>query len=152
VGEGCHFVDLACWLVGAPPASVNALLHPLADEALQTAQRFTVSMAFDDGSLATILYSDRGSRRLPKEYVEAHAGGRSALIDDFRRLTLLEEGKGRKVGSRTQDKGHWAQLGALRAALDGSASIGLDPLDSMEAVFAAMRSAELGRAQPGASR
>jgi predicted dehydrogenase/threonine dehydrogenase-like Zn-dependent dehydrogenase len=146
LGEGCHFVDLACWLVGAMPSSVQATIHPLESETLQTAQRFTISLGFIDGSLATVLYTDQGSTGLAKEYVEAHAGGRSGVLTDFRRLELFDGRSRKDVRERRQDKGHRAQLVHLRACLVQDASDGrLDPLDSTQVTLVALDSALLGR-------
>jgi predicted dehydrogenase/threonine dehydrogenase-like Zn-dependent dehydrogenase len=145
LGEGCHFVDLACWLVGAMPTTVQATIQPLQSETLQTAQRFALSLGFADGSLATILYTDQGASGLTKEYVEAHAGGRSGVLHDFRRLELFDERSREEVRGRRQDKGHRAQFVHLRAGSASGQVLGEpDPLDSMEVVIACLRSAEIG--------
>jgi predicted dehydrogenase len=145
LGEGCHFVDLACWLADSAPSRVQAMVQPLSHETTQTAQRFIISLAYPDGSLATVFYSDQGSRRHPKEYIEAHAGDRSAVLDDFRVLTLMEGSSRRKVSSRRRNKGHLAQLVALQERLKvDPAEREFDPLDSMEAVLLAKLSAERG--------
>jgi predicted dehydrogenase/threonine dehydrogenase-like Zn-dependent dehydrogenase len=146
LGEGCHFIDLASWLVGAAPAVVQAMVRPHEDETVQTAGRFTVSLGFADGSLAMILYTDEGASGVPKEFIEAHGGGRSGVLHDFRRLELFD-GKSRKqVGGRRQDKGHAAQFKYLRTNLANSDFAGSlpDPLDTMEATLAALESAGSG--------
>jgi polar amino acid transport system substrate-binding protein len=146
LGEGCHFVDLACWLVGAVPSTAQATIHPLEPEILQTAQRFIVSLGFADGSLATILYTDQGATGLAKEYVEAHAGGRSGVLHDFRRLELFDGRAQDEVRERRQDKGHRAQFVHLRACLaSGVTCTQLDSLDSMEVTLAALDSAQAPR-------
>ena len=85
----------------------------------------------------------RGRRAsLGKEYVEAHAGGRSATLNDFRSLEL--HGAGRKRTSKSSgDKGHDAQFAALR---EGTAIDGPDPLDTMAVTVAALQSAQTGEA------
>jgi predicted dehydrogenase/threonine dehydrogenase-like Zn-dependent dehydrogenase len=143
LGEGCHFVDLACWLAGGIPTAVQATVRPLPGEAVPAAGRFAISLGFGDGSLATILYTDQGAAGLPKEAIEAHAGGRSGLLDDFRSLVLFDGRSSRKAGGRRQDKGHAAQfvdLHARLAAADGVAA-GPDPLETMEVTLAALESA-----------
>jgi predicted dehydrogenase/threonine dehydrogenase-like Zn-dependent dehydrogenase len=144
LGEGCHFVDLACWLVGAVPTTVQATIQPLQSETLQTAQRFALSLGFADGSLATILYTDKGASGLTKEYVEAHAGGRSGVLHDFRRLELFDGRSREEVRSRRQDKGHRAQFVHLRACLtEGAIDEQLDPLDSMQVTLTALAAAQM---------
>jgi hypothetical protein len=120
-------------------------------EPLAAAQTFGVSLEFGDGSLATVVYGARGARGLGKEYVEAHAGGRSAVLDDFRSLTLHDGGKRRRVRSRGADKGHNAQFERLRELLDGSwRPEQPSGLESMAATLAALRSAASGRSSAAA--
>ena len=142
LGEGCHFVDLASWIAGAVPERVSCVVRPRKGETIQTAQRFSISLEYADGSLATIVYTDGGASGLPKELIEVHAGGRSAILDDFRSLELRDGSKRRRSGSRTQDKGHQRQFVALREALTGHATPPLlDPLLSMATTLAALDAA-----------
>jgi predicted dehydrogenase/threonine dehydrogenase-like Zn-dependent dehydrogenase len=145
LGEGCHFVDFACWFADAPPVRVSATLGPDQGRRLASAQSFTVTLGFADGSLAAIVYAADGAQAVGKEYVEAHAGGRSGVLDDFRLLKLLGPGA-RTLRERRRDKGHRAQLLALRRALEEGAQPLPDPLDSMAATLAALRSAGAGEA------
>ena len=146
LGEGCHFVDFACWAVDALPERVSCTMRPDPGRPLAAAQRFSIGLEFADGSLATIAYLASGASDVGKEYVEAHAGGRSAVLDDFRSLDLYGAGKDRSRG-RTQDKGHDEQFRRLHAQLNGGeAPEGPDPLGTMAVTFAALRSAESGTA------
>jgi predicted dehydrogenase/threonine dehydrogenase-like Zn-dependent dehydrogenase len=140
LGEGCHFVDFVCWLAGALPERIECALRPETGQALAAAQSFVVSLAFADSSLASILYSAHGARPLAKEYVEVHSGGRSAILDDFRSLRLLGEGRARRSAQRSRDKGHRQQLTAFRRAIEGAhVPEGPDPLETMGVTLAALR-------------
>jgi predicted dehydrogenase/threonine dehydrogenase-like Zn-dependent dehydrogenase len=119
LGEGCHFIDFACWLVGALPRRVNAVMRAGPGEPLASAQSFSVTLDFADGSIATILYGIGGSSRLPKEYFEAHSGGRSAVLEDFKRLTTYA-GRKRSSNAQKQDKGHDEQFRHLLALVSGA--------------------------------
>ena len=128
LGEGCHFIDFACWFAGEVPARVTTTMRAAAGQPLAAAQSFNVALDFSDGSLATIFYSASGGGQLGKEYVEAHSAGRSAVLDDFKR-----------------DKGHDGQFVHLREVLERRAvPVEPDPLDSMAVTLAALRSAETG--------
>lgn len=127
VGEGCHFVDFACWLVGSVPTSVAAA--PGVPSSSGPADAFTVALGFQDGSVATILYSSGGASNLAKEYVEAHASGRSGCIDDYRVLTLYDGRRRRTVRAGKRDKGHPGQFRAI-ASGSGAPGADLDPLAS----------------------
>ena len=148
LGEGCHFVDLVSWIVGALPIAVTCSMLPDVGMALQAAQRFTVVLEYADGSVATILYGNSGAPGASKELIEAHCGGRTATLDNFRRLTVTVGRKHRIERSRRQDRGHHAQFQALRAAIEGKPHDDLDPLSTMSATLEALRSAEQGRKIP----
>jgi len=142
LGEGCHFLDLIADLAGSDPVGVLAQATRRADEPLQSAQDFSVSLRFADGSLGVLLYSTVGAPNVRKELVEAHRGRCSGRIDDFRSLRLWGDGRSRTQRSRSQDKGHLGELGAFAAVMRGDAAApSLDTyLSSMAATFAALRS------------
>lgn len=144
IGEGCHFVDFACWMVDSLPSRVRCTVAPDATEPLAAAQRFVVTLLFNDGSLATIVYVTGGAGRLGKEYIEVHGGGCSAVLEDFQRLRL-HAGRGARFRSHRQEKGHREQMRALRRAIsDASERVSPDPLDTMTATFAALEASEIG--------
>ncbi|HEX8101851.1 MAG TPA: Gfo/Idh/MocA family oxidoreductase, partial [Solirubrobacteraceae bacterium] len=142
LGEGCHFVDLACWVAGALPERVECVMGAGPGQPLAAAQTFAVSLGFADGSVATILYGAGGASGLGKEYVEAHAGGRSAVLDDFKSLELVTGRKRETHKGRGKDKGHRAQFHHLRARIEGRAAPeGPDALDTMAVTLAALAAA-----------
>ncbi len=145
LGEGCHFIDFACWVVGLMPDDVICRIPLERDLPLAVGQRFSCSLTFSNGSIATIVYGAESSSQVGKEYVEAHAGGRSAILDDFRSLTLYGNGRRpTRLRARGQDKGHAAQAVGMRDLLTTGAipPDHFDPLDSMSATLAALRSAQ----------
>lgn len=143
VGEGCHFVDFICWVVGALPTSVSAVVQPRPGQTLASAQAFTIGLEFEDGSLGTILYQGNGAVALPKEYAEAHGGGRSALLRDFGALELIDGRRRRRLRNRRGDKGYRAQFERLRRLLAAETDEDRpDPLDTMAATLWALRAAE----------
>jgi predicted dehydrogenase len=143
LGEVCHMVDTQVDLVGAPVVSVYA--QPVA----RTADDLVLTLAFDDGSVGTIVYASGGDRGMPKEYLEVLGGGRSAVLDDFRTLQLFAGGSATKVGGRLprQDKGHAAELAAFVDAVRRGAPSPLDPevaAHVTRVTFAAAESARTG--------
>lgn len=112
LGEACHAIDLASFLVGSLPERVFAESAGSDDQAFLT-------LRHQDGSVSQIAYLAGGHASFDKERVELLGGGRMALIEDFRSLRLSD---GRTL-SRTQDKGHRAELEAfVQALLRGSAA------------------------------
>lgn len=129
LGEVCHFVDLARFLVGAEIKSVQAAAAGVSQGACDD---LTVSLNFADGSLATIAYTALGDTAYSKELIEAFAGGTVVNINDFRGLTVTAAGKESKHGkSMEQDKGHAAEL---KAFADAVAAGGPAPADEAELV------------------
>jgi predicted dehydrogenase/threonine dehydrogenase-like Zn-dependent dehydrogenase len=146
VGEGCHFVDFACWFAGTLPRRVSCLVRPEPGRPLRTSQSFTLALEFPNGSLATIVYEAGGAPGLAKEYVEAHAGGRSGALDDFKTLTLYEGRRGRRNRSAARGKGHKEQFAALPRTLAGELGAARPShLETMRVTLAAARSAETGQ-------
>ncbi|HWH58699.1 MAG TPA: bi-domain-containing oxidoreductase [Terriglobales bacterium] len=106
LGEVCHFVDFLSFLCGATPLSVEATAIPRGAED----QDAIIQLAFSDGSTGTIHYVCSGDRVFGKERVEVFGGGAVAVLDDFRRLELVRQGRKQVYRSRLrQDKGHRAE-------------------------------------------
>jgi len=121
IGEGCHFVDFLTFLVGAPPVRVAAQALP--DGGRYRQDNVVLTFTFPDGSLGTLTYLANGDKAFPKERVEAFAGGKVAVLDDFRSLEMVAEGRRQVVRARLrQDKGHRAEwLAFAQAVQTGSA-------------------------------
>lgn len=117
IGEACHAVDLATYLIGSPPVRVFAecISGPNAPRVTQDQCYLTLKHA--DGSVSNIAYLAGGDRAFPKERVEMFGGGRVAVIDDFRIASAVQGGRQRRLWRGTQDKGHTAELAALAEAL-----------------------------------
>jgi len=107
VGEFCHFVDWARFVIGSPIHSVAATGLP--DGAQYTSDNIAVTLKFADGSVANLLYLANGDRSIPKEYFEVFCQGAIARLHDFRTLELARNGKVQKFKS-LQDKGHGREL------------------------------------------
>ena len=116
IGEGCHFIDFLAFLVGAPPISVHAQALP--DLGRYREDNVLLTFTFPDGSLGSLSYLANGDKAFPKERVEVFCGGRVAVLDDFRALELVQDGKRTQLRSRLrQDKGHQAEWEAFAAAI-----------------------------------
>ncbi len=139
LGEGCHFVDFACWFMGTLPDQIQASI-PAQTGRLVASQRFAVTLTFANESIATILYGSESAPGVGKEFVEAHGGGRTGRLDDYRRLDLDGRGRTKTLRDRGADKGHTAQFHAFRRVLEGQPQTGPSPLDTMEMTLRAFES------------
>ena len=116
IGEGCHFIDFLTFLVGHSPISVTARALP--DIGRYREDNIVMTFTFPDGSLGTVTYLANGDKAFPKERVEVFCGGRVAVLDDFRSLTLVENGRTRVFRAHLrQDKGHRAEWVAFAEAI-----------------------------------
>lgn len=109
IGEGCHFIDLARHLADSPIASVTATPMVGGDGALGDC--VAIQLTFDDTSIATIHYLANGNKDFPKERIEVFAGRKVLQCNNFRKS--VEIGGKRKFKTRSQDKGHAAELAAF---------------------------------------
>ncbi len=140
IGEGCHFIDFLTFLVGAPPQRVSA--HSLPDNGRYHQDNFSLTLTFPDGSLGVVDYLANGDKSFPKERLEVFCGGRIAVLDDFRRLEMVGDGR-HKVTHGRQDKGWRAEWLALTRAIaaDAQPTIPYDHLFGVtRATFAALAS------------
>ena len=113
IGEGCHFVDFLAFLTG--DAAIDSVEARCAGRPRGPAEDVVVQLGFSDGSVGQILYTAKGDPALGKERVEAHAGGVSVVLDDFRSVEIVSGGKRRK--NTTGGKGHAEEIAALIAAV-----------------------------------
>jgi predicted dehydrogenase len=147
VGEGCHFVDFLAFLVGQSPASVTALALPDAGRYRQ--DNVLLTFNFPDGSIGSVSYLANGDKSFAKERVEVFTEGRVAVMDDFRTLELVEDGKRRSTKARfRQDKGHGAAWEAFLTAIQnrGGPPIPYDQLFGVtRATFAAVEALQTGK-------
>jgi len=66
-----------------------------------------ITLRFPDGSLGTITYLANGDKSFPKEKLEVFCAGRVAVLDDFRSLETIRDGRRQlRRDPNGQDKGH----------------------------------------------
>lgn len=116
VGEGCHFVDFARFVVGSPIETVRVNALGFGREGSAT-ENFQATLNFTDGSVATILYTAVGDGSFPKERYELFVGGSVAVIDDFSSFVKVAAGKQHKQRALTKNKGHAEQIATLVEAM-----------------------------------
>jgi predicted dehydrogenase len=116
LGEVCHFVDFLCFLAGACPIEVQA--QTVGNPGQYTMDNVIASFKFANGTLGTISYLANGDKSASKERVEVFGGGAVAILEDFRRLELVRNGRKQITRARwAQDKGHKAEMQVFVDAL-----------------------------------
>lgn len=145
IGEACHFVDLMTHLVGAAPVSVSA--HALPDAGKYREDNASMTFSFPDGSLGVVDYLANGDRSVSKERMEVFCGSKVAIMEDFRSLDLVANGR-RKMSRIVQDKGWDGEWKAFAGAIEagGPAPIPYDQLIGVtRAMIAAVESIRTGQ-------
>jgi predicted dehydrogenase/threonine dehydrogenase-like Zn-dependent dehydrogenase len=123
LGEACHFVDLLVDLTGSRPERVYA--ESLPEDGV------TATIRFADRSVGTLMYSTSGSGGLGKERLEVHGQGATAVLDDFRTLTVAA-GQGARRIRAERGKGHREEV---RAFLDAVKAGGPSPVPFDQAAW-----------------
>ncbi|MGC3973875.1 MAG: bi-domain-containing oxidoreductase [Nitrospira sp.] len=132
LGEVCHFVDYMQALCGALPTTVFAGRIGKHSSDI-TQDQCSITLSFDDGSIGTILYSAEGNAGLSKERFEAHADGRSLVMDDFLETSFYEGSHRRIFKTAKRDKGFAEEMASFVQAVE-SGSPPVIPFHQIEAV------------------
>jgi predicted dehydrogenase len=142
VGEVCHFLDLCVFLIGGLPVRVFARAlgrDPETDDSI------VATLAFSDGSIATIEYLANASTQLPKERFEVSGDGRTARCENFRTTVITGD---KKLKTLNQDKGQTTAVAEIVAAARAGdhSPFSLAELRAVSrASFAILESARTGR-------
>lgn len=108
IGEACHFVDLARYLMGTDVAEAQIMALDS-----QTRDSVAITLRSQAGDLATIQYLANGPQSVPKERIEVFCAGQALQLDNFR---CLRGRDWRGFSARRQwrqDKGHTACVQAF---------------------------------------
>ncbi|PIE73872.1 MAG: oxidoreductase [Deltaproteobacteria bacterium] len=145
IGEVCHFIDLIRFLAASPVRAIMAASVQSNDQAATDRDSVCITITYQNGSLANILYHALGNSEYPKEVLEVAAGRQTYLLNDYRSLAIFA-GKNRKQKS-SQDKGFDAELNAFIAAVKNGTSSPISINEQIEttlATFAVHRSLDTG--------
>jgi len=116
LGEVCHFVDLLMFLAESPVVEVEA--RAVGDAGRYSGDNVLAALRFANGSEGRVSYLANGDRSFSKERIEVFGGGAVAVLEDFRRLDLVRDGRKETIHARwRQDKGHRAEWTAFAKSL-----------------------------------
>jgi predicted dehydrogenase len=132
IGEMCHFVDFLIFLTGSLPVQVSAMALP--NQGRYRDDNVAVTLKFANGSVGVIMYAANGDKAFPKERVEVFGGGATAVLDNFRRLEMVQEGSRKVSKSRfRQDKGFGGEWQAFLQAVRAPSSLVPLPFQEIQA-------------------
>jgi len=107
VGEFCHFVDWARAVVAHPITGIAARMMPNAGR--YSDDNVSATLAFADGSVATVQYLANGDKSVGKEFFEVFCAGSVARLDNFTSLELVRRGSKQRLKGAS-DKGHRREI------------------------------------------
>jgi polar amino acid transport system substrate-binding protein len=142
VGEMCHFADLMQFIAGEKPVAVFAASLNTNNANICSCDNVSITIKFDKGSVGVLNYNTLGDKSFSKERLEVFAGGKAAVLDDFRRLELISSGKKIIKKSVNQDKGQPEQIAeTIEAFRQNISPISFeDIINGMRIIFAAKKS------------
>ncbi len=137
IGEACHFIDLLKYFVSSEITSVSALGLNLSRNLNYPSDNFSANFSFEDGSIATLIYSSLANNLDGKEYIEVYNNGTTYELKDFKNFSVVTTSR-EETSLKAIDKG-WAGemeqfLKAVRGDNNSLMSIE-DALDVTEKAF-----------------
>ncbi|MCK4733302.1 MAG: bi-domain-containing oxidoreductase [Methanophagales archaeon] len=118
IGEGCHFFDFCNWIVGRDPVQIYAETISSNDESMVDANNVISTIRYEDGSVASIIYTTMGNDLFSKERIEIFVDHGVIAIEDFKELIVTGlDGKGEK--SKRIEKGQFELINEYGKLLKG---------------------------------
>jgi predicted dehydrogenase/REP element-mobilizing transposase RayT len=119
LGEACHMLDFACFVLNAKPVSVTAQTVWPAQGRNAFPDSVTAQVEFSDGSSFQLIYSAEGDFAFPKETFRVFGSGLVAECENFMKLSIFQKRK--EMVKKFSSKGHAEEMAAWLAFLKGEA-------------------------------
>lgn len=146
IGEGCHIVDLAQYLIGEKAKEVLAFPINSGCDYLCATDNVCFLITYENGSTALIRYTSNGAKAFPKETMTVCWGDKSIYLNDFTDL-CANGAKISRIRTAEPDKGQLDILKAVYEALkskDAGQLISLDELsETSEITFAVAKATQI---------
>ncbi len=143
IGEACHLIDLITFFTGSLVDKV--VMSSMGANPKANTDNVAIILKYRNGSQGVINYFANGSKRYSKERIEVYSQNRTAVIDNFRKISYFGfKGKGFK---KAQDKGQAKQFQLLLESLKkgGDAIISYEEImNTSKASIAAVESLKRG--------
>lgn len=146
VGEVCHFIDTASCVVGCHVTEVQASCVATDNRAQVAEDSVSITLKYQDGSLASILYVAYGTPELPKERCELFASESVGILEDYRSSRCFGKLGKRKLTGK-QSKGFSEEIQAFLTGIhSGVMPISMESLvNTTLATFAVQESLRSGK-------
>ena len=92
ISEACHFIDYISYVTNSKIVKVYATsIDKVTTE--DKLDNFSIIINYEDGSIGTITYTSKGSKKASKERVEFFSDDKTAVIENFRTLKIFDTKK-----------------------------------------------------------
>lgn len=116
IGEACHIYDLFTYLVDARVTDMCARAITPTTRSYVRNDNFCAEFTFEDGSVATLVYTALGTSDYPKEQMEVFCDGRVFVLDDYKALRIWGSPEA-GIEARDQDKGQKTEIAEFAHAI-----------------------------------
>lgn len=141
VGEACHFIDVARFLANSRIEKVTVMTMTDGSVTRDCRDTATISIGFENGSLAVVNYFSNGHRSYPKERVEVYQAGNVMIMENFRALRLYGSSSSTTRSLRA-DRGQIQCVKAFVDAVRGETATPIPYEELMEVSRAAVDAAQ----------
>tara|TARA_Y100000768_G_scaffold302854_1_gene236751 strand:- start:11707 stop:13839 length:2133 start_codon:yes stop_codon:yes gene_type:complete len=119
IGEACHFIDLARYLVNKKIThfSTSSMKKSIFNE-----DKAIINLEFEDGSIACIQYFANGHKSFMKERIEIFSDEKIIQINNFKNMKLWGWNNNKTIHFLNQDKGQKKCLSAFVNSIENGRS------------------------------
>jgi predicted dehydrogenase len=110
VGEACHAIDLCSYFIDSEIINWKRSKVISNNSSYKKTDNQVLTINYECGSIATIIYHSIGSKKYEKERIELNQGGQTIIQDNFKKTTFFEEDKIIVKESKKIDKGYQKAL------------------------------------------
>jgi predicted dehydrogenase/threonine dehydrogenase-like Zn-dependent dehydrogenase len=108
IGEACHIIDLFRFIIGSPAISVSVDSLAAVTESVRPDDNAVITLKYQDGSVATLLYTAIGSKEVQKESLRLFCDETLYEMNDYKNINT--NGGPADLALKKQDKGHLLEL------------------------------------------
>lgn len=112
IGEACHIYDLFTFLTDARVQRVRAEAIKPHSNYYNASDNFSVTITYDEGSVAVLTYSSMGTSDFPKETMEIFFEGQVISMSEYKILELFGN-RSSRFQFKTPEKGQKEELFAF---------------------------------------
>ena len=116
MGEACHIIDVFRAVVGRPVKEISCHSIESSSEALSTGDNFSLTLSYEDGSVANLVYTALGHKSHPKETMKVFCDEKIWDMNDYQSMTIHGP-KEEQLALKKQDKGHAEEMRVFQKAI-----------------------------------